>query len=55
MQSDFEPKHLKDANKALSKHLDDVKVYSKKEPKEEREKERAEESSLWKKFLTLFR
>jgi len=55
MQSDFEPKQLKEAKEILSNHLDDVKVYVKKEQKEETNESLSLWNKLWKKFLTLFR
>jgi len=52
MQSDFEPKHLKKANKTLSKHLRAVEVHA--DTNKVYKKELFNKPSLWKKFLNLF-
>ncbi len=50
MRSDFNPIHLKEANKILSRYLEAI-IDEKKDTTVKIDKE----TSLWKKFLQLFR
>ena len=53
MQSDFEPKALKEAHQKLDKHLH--KLLEEREVEKSLEKEPLSQNSLWTKLLRLFK